>query len=374
MAALSDRDLSSLIALIYDCALSPDLWDDALRQMGHALQCAGAILSVNDVRRGRIVISRSVGWEAQWLAERARHAAEIHERISEWFARVPSLDTPFVASRALEPAYVKTSPYANNCLGPLGIVDVMHLFLRHTPSEFAEVVFTRQAENGPLSERAIELSQLLLPHVRRVVSISSVLDARAIQQAQMTEALDRLRQGVVLVAGTGVIVHANRVARDMFRAGSPIKDVRGALSAATPAASSEIRQAVAIANEDETAIGKTGACILLSDPDSAPIFAHVLPMKGSDRRSDFLPAAAAAVFVSTGPDELSTAKAMAAAFRLTRSETRVLASLLLGRTLSETAKEHGTALTTAKSHLDNIFLKTGVSRQSALIRLAMQTI
>lgn len=373
MATLSNRHLSSLIALVYDCALSPDLWGETLRQLGDLLQCARVILSVNDLRHSRILIGRSVGWEANWLAERARHASEIHDRTSEWFARTTSLDLPFVASRDLQPAYLHTSPYANECLGPLGVVDVMHMFLKYTPSEFAEIVLTRQEEKGLFSEHEIELSQLLLPHIRRAVNISSVLDARAIEQAQMTETLNGLRQGIVLVAGTGAIVYANKAASDMFRAGGPIRDVRGILGAVTPAASMEIRQAVAIAGEDEGRIGKIGACILVSEPDMAPVFAHVLPMKGSNMRSEFAPSAAAAIFVSAGPDELGTAKAMASAFRLTHSETRVLASLLLGRTLSETAKEHGTAITTTKSHLDNIFAKTGVSRQAALIRLAMQT-
>jgi DNA-binding CsgD family transcriptional regulator len=48
----------------------------------------------------------------------------------------------------------------------------------------------------------------------------------------------------------------------------------------------------------------------------------------------------------------------------------VLASLLAGRTLAETASALDIAATTAKTHLENIFSKTGVSRQAELMLLA----
>ena len=48
----------------------------------------------------------------------------------------------------------------------------------------------------------------------------------------------------------------------------------------------------------------------------------------------------------------------------------MLANLLGGHTLVATAAALGIAATTAKSHLENIFTKTGVSRQADLMRLA----
>ena len=61
---------------------------------------------------------------------------------------------------------------------------------------------------------------------------------------------------------------------------------------------------------------------------------------------------------------------MAAAFSLTPAETRLVESLLAGRSLKETAAALGVAMTTAKTHLENIFQKTGVKRQAELVRLA----
>lgn len=63
------------------------------------------------------------------------------------------------------------------------------------------------------------------------------------------------------------------------------------------------------------------------------------------------------------------ADAVAAAFGLTPAETKVLASLFAWRTLVETAATLGITKPTAKTHLEHVFLKTGVKRQVELMRL-----
>ena len=56
-------------------------------------------------------------------------------------------------------------------------------------------------------------------------------------------------------------------------------------------------------------------------------------------------------------------------FALTPAETRVLCQVLSGKNVSEAAKDLGVAASTVRTHLDNIFAKTGVARQTHLIRL-----
>jgi DNA-binding CsgD family transcriptional regulator len=100
-----------------------------------------------------------------------------------------------------------------------------------------------------------------------------------------------------------------------------------------------------------------------------PILAHVLPLTGSDFHTRLQPAAVAAVFIGGPPDAQEGANSVAATFGLTPAETKVLASLFAGRTLVETAATLGITRSTAKTHLEHIFLKTGVTRQAELMRL-----
>ncbi len=59
----------------------------------------------------------------------------------------------------------------------------------------------------------------------------------------------------------------------------------------------------------------------------------------------------------------------ASTFALSPAETRVLGRVLSGRNVVEAAQDLSIAGSTVRSHLDNIFAKTGVSRQVHLVRL-----
>jgi DNA-binding CsgD family transcriptional regulator len=61
--------------------------------------------------------------------------------------------------------------------------------------------------------------------------------------------------------------------------------------------------------------------------------------------------------------------AIARSFEFTPAETRLTNELLLGRTIAEAAVALGVGESTAKTHLQNVFSKTGVSRQVDLIIL-----
>jgi len=155
----------------------------------------------------------------------------------------------------------------------------------------------------------------------------------------------------------------------MLRSGEQIKAASGRLGARAPAAAAELRSAITIAAQDEAKIGKMGLAIRLTEAETPPVLAHVLPLTGGHLRAGLQQEAVAAVFIGEPPDEADAATIAAAAFGLTPSETRVLAGLLGGATLAETAVKFDVAISTAKTHLDSIFLKTGVSRQADLMRL-----
>jgi DNA-binding CsgD family transcriptional regulator len=280
-----------------------------------------------------------------------------------------SIDEPHVFSRHVPPAYRQTSPYVREFLEPLGIVDILEYFLIRTSTHHSLFALGRLESQGVVTEREISLGGLLLPHLRRSVTISKVLDARTIERNRMAEALNALKCAVVLTNRSGGILHANRAAERKLRHGDGIESVRGVLQAKAPEAARELRSAIQLAAEDETTLGKIGLAIRLDEEGAPPAFAHVLPLARGELRTRLEPEAVAAVFVG-GSDEDGGAEALAAAFGLSPAETRVMESLVAGRSLKETAAELGVAITTAKTHLDNIFQKTGVHRQAELMRLA----
>jgi DNA-binding CsgD family transcriptional regulator/PAS domain-containing protein len=347
---------------IYDCALDPSRWDQTLADVRDALDCHMLHLSLIDLRRNRFLLSRPAGAEPYQMEQLAKHLPEINTILGEAPGYLPSLDEPHVSSRHLSAPYIETSRFFQEWTKPNSVIDIMHFFLMRTPMDHAGLGLCRHERQGIITEREIELGKLLLPHLRRAVTISKLLDIRTIEGAQMAEALDALRCAVVLTNEHGTILHANRVAEHMLDERGPIQNSQGILQATAPSAASELCSALALAAGNEAGIGKTSLAIRLTEPD-------VPPLTGSDFRTRLQPAAVAAVFIGAPPDAQDGADAVAAAFGLTPAETRLLASLFAGHTLNETAATLGIARPTAKTHLEHIFLKTGVTRQSELMRL-----
>lgn len=369
---LSHGRLSELIGAIYDCVLEPDHWETALTEVGRCLDCAVVSLTLNDLHQNRFLLNKAAGWDADLLRLKSeRHVAEINARLTEWLAQQSSVDEMFVTSIHLSPEYIQQSRYVEECLKPQGIVDIMHMFLMYTHRQFAEIGLGRHAGQGVITEREVELGRLILPHLRRAVTISGILNVQTIERDRMAEALDALRCGVVLTDEGGEILHANRSAEEMMRDAKPIRSSRNVLTASTSSASRELRHAISLAARDEVRLGDAGVAVRLTDAEQPPFFAHVLPMRSGNLRTQWQPSAVAAVFIGA-PDEQGGVDMMSKVFHLTSAEARVLEGLVSGHSLSATAQHLGVAPSTAKTHLDHIFAKTGVSRQTELIRLAMQ--
>jgi DNA-binding CsgD family transcriptional regulator len=371
--AISRQALSELIGSIYDCALDPSRWDQTLADLVDAFDCYILTLTLSDLRCDRILLHKTIGLKPpqvdQQIAKLSKYVPEIHATLGNALASWPSLDEPLVVSRHLTAAYIETSPHFQEFVRPAGIIDMMQFFLMHTQMHLSGLCVTRNGRQGLITEREIELGKLLLPHLRRAVIISNVLDVRTIEGTRMAEALDALRCAVVLTNEHGTVLHANHSAEHMLDKGGPIQSPQGVLQATAPSAAAELRSALALAAGNKAGIGKAGLAIRLTEPDVPPIFAHVLPLMGSDFRTRLQPAAVAAVFIGAPPGAQDGADALAATFGLTPAETKVLASLFAGRTLVETAATLGITRPTAKTHLEHIFLKTGATRQAELMRL-----
>jgi DNA-binding CsgD family transcriptional regulator/PAS domain-containing protein len=361
----SVQAVSDLIGSIYDCALDPARWEQTLAAIRDALSAQNVVLHLNDTRNHRVLIQKSVGMDSYWLEQAIERADEMHALLPSR----PKLDDPYVLSRHVNHAVAEASPFVQGWLKPQGLVDMMQLFLIVAPARFSGLGLSWNAEHGAMTDSEFELAALLLPHVRRAVTISDVLEVRTIERVRMAQIVEALSSGVMLTDERGAILYANTAAEELLRDGEFICQEGRVLRARDPSAAHELREAVLLAARDETGIGSIGLAIRLGSPSGPPVFAHVLPLSGSDLRTRLQPQAVAAVFVSSPPDERAGAEAVAAAFGLTPAETRVMTSLLSGRTLAETAAALSVAVTTARTHLDSIFAKTGVTRQADLQRL-----
>ena len=309
------------MARIYDCAIYPDDWDKTLGSINTTFRGASSALGLIDRHQGKMLVRKYVGIEDPSLRElQAKHSPEILQMLSR-FALQTAPDEPHVASR-LPQGY--RLPFFSGELKPRGFVDVMTCFLSDTPAHLSYLGIGRQDDQGVFTNREVVLGGLLLPHLRRAVTINRLLDACAVEKARLAETLDSLTCGVVIANRRRAILHANRAAERMMRHGRPIVDVHGVLKANAPAADGELKTAMSLAAANETSLGKRGLAIRLTSNDEPAQYAHVLPLTGGEVRPRLEPDAAAAIFVGAAVDKADGAGTMAAAFSLTSAESRAL--------------------------------------------------
>lgn len=370
----SMEQVSALVGSIYDCALDPARWDATLASLKDMLECHGVLLLMYDMAQGRGRLMKSTGIEPGWLDRLGEHHGEIVQWARSAITRNWPADEPQVRSLHLPPDRLAQSRLAREWADPQGIVDAMILMLANSSATRTHIEMGWHRQHGLVGRREIALARLLAPHIRRSVVISDLIDLKTIEGARAHQTLDMLSAGVVMTDAEGTILHANRAAEAMLQEGSPISSARGMIEANAVSATAELQSAIALTNGKEATLGKAGLAVRLTQSGQTPALAHVLPLGRDGERSRLQPKATAAVFVSAASDETRRAAILASAYGLTRMETRLLGALLAGRKLADAAAALDIALTTARTHLDNIFAKTDVSRQSELISLAMRIV
>jgi hypothetical protein len=254
---ISAEALSELIGSNYDCALDPGHWDQTLGELRDAYSGRATALWLLDRHDGHVLIQKNVGVSPEQIEDQARHALEGMAGFAKFMEENP-LDKLMVLSCIACESDWETSPFLQN-LRKFGYIDNIAHFLIWGPDHASLFGAARVEGQGCFTEREIGLGELLLPHLRRAVTISKVLDARAIERDRMVETLDALRCGVFLTKKNGAIVHANRAAERMMRHGGSVQSFRGVVQARVAAAAHELRSAIRLAAEDETALGKRPA-------------------------------------------------------------------------------------------------------------------
>ncbi len=210
----------------------------------------------------------------------------------------------------------------------------------------------------------------LAPHLGRAVAICRRL-RRAAGEAEITAAvLDRVTLGAVLVDDQARPLLANRAAHRLAGEGDGFQlDQRG-VRAASAAQTRELRQLVAAVSQRRGgSLGERGETLRLHRPSGRiPYEVLVLPLPRG-HHDDLFSEAAAVVFVTDPESNVQTPEQFVRGlYDLTHAEAQLAMLLARGHSLSEASDLLGVSRNTVHTHLSRIFVKTGTSRQSELIR------
>ncbi len=253
-------------------------------------------------------------------------------------------------------------------------------------SDSAEPVPARDRENasgpGELSSQAVPMCNggdpsvqhvlgLLSPHFEAAREIRMML-AEASRGRLAQACLDRFAMAALVVDSAGEVLHLNASARSLLVGNrlmsigkSGLRFVQPRLHAKFEAALRRATQAVPCSSlVPVVSRGEVVYEVTVSPLEQA--------IGAPSRSKNAVPRAL--VLIPRGrPDGRSVAQRVRQLYGLTETEARVMAALTLGETVYEIAIEHKVRASTVRAQVRSIFEKTGVNRQSDLVRLALSS-
>lgn len=369
----SQATLLRLIDLVYDAAVEPSQWPRFLESLAASLGGGMTCLTLEHPGESETPLTMTWGLDSGAL-----------DTYSQYYVGIDPFQAPIAAAaegsvefgEPLVPrAELVRTEIFNDWYRPNGLStdSLGGVVMRRggTPS----VLGIYQTHDAPgYGKDSLELTQLLMPHLRRALEIYYRLGRAARSTATLLAVLDDLAFGVVLVDARGRVTAANRVAREL--AGQPggilLKggEVRGGRPEETRAVQGAVAAAIAAEREGTVVSGTTVA--LRRTPPRRPLELTVLPLRIRNEDGGPFDAASAAIFV-TDPDCIFAAPSdqLQALYGLTPREAAVAAELSEGRTPRQIADRLGISVNTVKVRLQEVFAKTGTNRQPDLMRLLL---
>ncbi len=182
--------------------------------------------------------------------------------------------------------------------------------------------------------------------------------------------LDQLNAGVVVTYTNGKVLHANRAANNMFAKGWPIRIANGFIQTEDRKTTTILLKALQYVTEEVRILPPERVSLDISlSSSSSPNGAAVGSLKPISVEDGGLHTVIALFIKQRSEPAQTDLSGIAECFDLTPAETRTLEQLLHGCNVAEVATALRISENTVKSHLQNIFTKTGTSRQVHLLRV-----
>ncbi len=221
----------------------------------------------------------------------------------------------------------------------------------------------RRLEDGPVEREVVERLDLLRPHLARAALMSARI---AFERAQgAVAALEMVGLPAAVLGPRGAAIATN----SMLEALTPtvVQSRPSRLALANPRADELLTTARAAA-EAGLHTGPVRSIPVPADDGSAPMVAHILPIRASAREV-FTGAAAVLLMTPVTLRELPDAGVIQGLFDLTPAEARIARALGGGMTIGQIASSTGASAATVRNQVQAVFGKTGMHRQADLVGL-----
>ncbi|WP_342730978.1 LuxR C-terminal-related transcriptional regulator [Bradyrhizobium sp. B117] len=367
MTVVHASRFSSLVGDIYDAAIDPALRSAVLEQVAEFVGGFAATILSRDVAGLSIEIHQHFGTEFRFRELYRDRYVELDPLLD----RHPGLavgQTAGVTDIMPHSDFVATSFY-REWLEPQDAIDLAAVALDTSGTRTTILQVLRHRSRGPVDDTMRERMRLLAPHLHRSRLMGRQIGARLHTVDDLADVLDGLGTAICLLDADARVVHANAACRQLVADGNLLAIVGDRIVARNTQTDKIFRGLFDVATNGGTEPSGRRQIELVTSADGQHHLIHAFPLKRE--RNQPRDIAATVLFVQKASMvPLLATEAIAAAFRLTPSELRVLMAIIEIGGVPDIAAKLGIAETTVKTHLGRLFEKTGAGRQADLVKIA----
>jgi DNA-binding CsgD family transcriptional regulator len=358
-----------LVKLTYEAATDPPRWNDFLRLFNEAIHAPSAVFLIHDNTHQKADASEVIGVDPAWV----KSYQEYFVTINPWLESNPfRRGVVAVGEQILNDRELVRTEFYNDFLRPQDWFYSCGVLIAQDQLTTSEISVIRSRRAGSFTSNEVALFEYLAPHLQRAVRIHNRMAGLESGLSAATGALDRFPTGIVAVDSDARVILTNRAADAILKRKDGLIS-RDGLRADSRQETAKLRNAIAaVCMQQDSGILEPETVVQIYRPSGLkPFEVLVCPLPS---HSSLIKGRAVAALLITDPEEGATldSRALKQLFGLTPAEIRLCTALVKGKSVREYAHVAAISSNTARTHVKRIYSKTGVRRQSELVRLLLQ--
>lgn len=355
-----------LVNEIYEALFGMGDWTGFLSRLATVLPDGRAMLVHHDVAAGRGALHLQANVPREWQDAYNTHFS----RINPWLphAAQRKIGVALNTSAMVTPKVLGRTEFYGDLLRQIDFREGVGITLeRENGLAFALSLLGSSGEDQVVAD-AIAVLETIAPHLRRAFAFYRGVTSRS-PASGLTALEAQMTVGVLQIGLRGTIRAMNEAAADILAEGQGIVlDPTGRLTTHDRTINDALQRWWSCWSPG-TPASRTATWLLRRPDPRLPIRLTLLQPPRDGAQAYFV-GPETFVLIEDPERQLDRSSDLSAFYRLTPAETRVLAGLAAGRSLTEVAADRSLSVETVRTQLKGLLAKTGTRTQADLLRLA----
>lgn len=375
--AVTTLDLSlvdGLLGALYEGPIESPPWHSLLEQLRTAVKAEHVTLILRPPSSDSSGIMINTGP----TTTQAVQSYETHFYSMDPFVRLQEGDV--VTAEELIGREWLNSPVYLEYLKPLNIRHLLGADIYTRDGIECRLRITRSHDAQPFSAQDKSLIRFLLPHLKRSIQLHARLDSLECERQLFAGTVNRMLLGIISFDQNGVMIETNQEARRILAEKDGIWLSGTNLCVDNGQESRDLQRMIKLGLAGGQNDGSESSAVVEAMSITRPsgraklgVLIRAIPL-GQYSESKQRPALALFLRDPESNAAQPSQELVRRLFGLTRMEAALALLLTEGLTLDEAAEKLDVRRNTARTHLRSIFCKTGVTRQTMLVRLLLNSV